>query len=81
MLDNYDDRAEHRSIKIFFDNEVFLFHFLAPSVRREAKGLSELLLLCFLRHFSDILIFWKIFKSKKGPNNDLLILVMSVFEP
>ena len=35
--------------------------FLPLSVRREVKGLSEFLLL-FLRHFSDIVIFWKIFK-------------------
>ena len=34
-------------------------------VRREVKGLSELLLLC-LQHFSDIHIFWKIFKVKRA---------------
>ena len=38
--------------------------FLPPSVRQEAKGLSELLL--SLRYFSDILIFWKIFKVNKA---------------
>ena len=47
--------------------------FLPPSVRREVKGLSELL----LRHFSVILIFWKIFNV----NTDFASLVMSVFEP
>ena len=36
--------------------------FLPPSVRLEVEGLSELL----LRHFSDILIFWKIFKVNLG---------------
>ena len=36
--------------------------FLSPSVRLEVEGLSELL----LRHFSDILIFWKIFKVNKA---------------
>ena len=46
---------------------------------RGLKGLSELLLL--LRHFSDILIFWKIFKVNRGPNaNFLSLVIMSVFE-
>ena len=43
---------------------------IPPSVRREVKGLSELLLLCFLLllllHFSDILIFSKIFKANNN---------------
>ena len=42
------------------------YWFLTPSVRREVKGLSELLLLLFLgllvTFTSDILIFWKVFK-------------------
>ena len=38
--------------------------FLLPSIWLEVKGLSELLLL--LRHFSDILIFWKIFKVNEA---------------
>ena len=39
------------------DAEEFLVdRYLPPSVRREVKRLSELLLLC-LGHFSDILIF------------------------
>ena len=44
--------------------EVLRKLFLPPSVRREVKGLSELLLLLLLQHFSDILIFFKDFKSK-----------------
>ena len=40
--------------------------FLSPSVRREVKGLSELLLLLLLRHFSDILIFGKKNKVNKA---------------
>ena len=37
--------------------------FLPPSVRREVKGLSELLL---LRHSSDILVFGRYFKVNKA---------------
>ena len=33
---------------------------LPPSAQREVKGLTDVL----LRHFSDILIFWKILKVK-----------------
>ena len=36
--------------------------FLPSSVRQEVKALSELL----LQHFSDILIFWMIFKVNKA---------------
>ena len=41
-----------------FADQIYRF-ILPPLVRREVKGLSELL--CLLRHFSDILTFWKIF--------------------
>ena len=39
---------------------LYISLFLPPSVRWEVKGLSELL----SRHYSDILIFWKIFKVR-----------------
>ena len=44
---------------------------LPPSVRREIKGLSELL----LWHFSDILFFWKILKVNKAQCWELFELI------
>ena len=39
---------------------------LTPSVRREVKGLSELLLLCLLQHFSDIHFLEDNYRQKIG---------------
>ena len=58
-----------------FGQIIFLKLFLPPSVRREVKGLSELLL---LQHFSDIVIFWKFFKVSKTQRTIKVVVAVVV---
>ena len=56
-LENFEETFETEYVSPLEEQIRIIGQFLPPSVRRVVKGVSDLL----LQHFSDILIFWKIF--------------------